>query len=68
MSQSKMFRLPRNKKQTYRLKSRPLTLSPGLILAMTLILNFHIQTFDLLYLMTDSPIATKRKMNVSSGH
>ena len=48
--QAKMVRLPRNKKQTYRLKSRPQTWPSGMTLAMTLTLNFQGQIWNLLHL------------------
>ena len=41
ISLSKMVRLPRNKKQTYRLNSRAQMWPSGLTLAMTLTLNFQ---------------------------
>ena len=41
-----MVRLPRNKKQTYRLNSRPQMWPSGLTLAMTLILNFQGQIWS----------------------
>ena len=44
-----MVRLPRNKKQTYRLNSRPQMWPPGLTLAMTLTLNFQGQIWNMLY-------------------
>ena len=45
-----MVRLPRNKKQTYRLNSRAQMWPSGLTLAMTLTLNFQGQIQNLLYL------------------
>ena len=45
-----MVRLPRNKKQTYRLNSGPQMWPSSLTLAMTLTLNFQGQTWNLLYL------------------
>ena len=45
-----MVRLPGNKKQTYRLNSRPQIWPWGLTLAMTLTLNFQGQIWNLLYL------------------
>ena len=45
-----MVRLPRNKKQTYRLNSRAQMWPSGLTLAMTLSLNFQGQIQNLLYL------------------
>ena len=45
-----MVWLPRNKKQTYQLNSRPQMWPSGLTLAMTLTLNFQGQTLNLLYL------------------
>ena len=45
-----MVRLPRNKKETYRLNSRPQMWSLGLTLAMTSTLNFQGQIWNLLYL------------------
>ena len=45
-----MVRLPRNKKQTYRLNSGPQMWPLSLTLAMTLTLNFQGQTWSLLYL------------------
>ena len=50
ISQPKMVGLPRNKKQTYRLNSRPQMWPWGLTLAMTLTLNFQAQIWNLLYL------------------
>ena len=50
ISQPKMVRLPRNKKQTYRLNSGPQMWPSSLTLAMTLTLNFQGQTWNLLYL------------------
>ena len=50
ISQPKMVRLPWNKKQTYRLNSRPQMWPWGLTLAMTLTLNFQGQIWNLLYL------------------
>ena len=50
ISQSKMVRLPRNKKQTYRLISRPQMWPSGLTLDMTLTLNFQGQIWNWLYL------------------
>ena len=46
----KMVRLPRNKKQTYRLNSRPQMWPSDLTLAMTLTLNFQGQIWNLLHL------------------
>ena len=40
ISQTKMFRLPRNEKPTYQLKFRPEMGPSGLTLALTLTLNF----------------------------
>ena len=45
-----MVWLPRNKKQTYRLKARPQMGSSGLTLAMTLTLNFQGKIRNLFYL------------------
>ena len=45
-----MVRLPRNKKQTCRLNTRPQMWPSGLTLAMTLTLNFQGQIWNLLYL------------------
>ena len=50
ISQSKMVRLPRNKKQTYRLISRPQMWPSGSTLDMTLTLNFQGQIWNWLYL------------------
>ena len=50
ISQSKMVRLPRNEKQTYRLNSRLQMWPWGFALAMTLTLNFQGQIWNLLYL------------------
>ena len=50
ISQSKMVRLPQNKKQTYRLISRPQMWPSGLTLDMTLTLNFQGQIWNWLYL------------------
>ena len=50
ISQPKMVWLPQNKKQTYRLNARPQMGSSGLILAMTLTLNFQGQIWNFLYL------------------
>ena len=49
-SRPKMVRLPRNKKQTYRLNSMPQMWPSDLTLAMTLTLNFQGQIWNLLYL------------------
>ena len=49
ISQPKMIRLPQNKKQPYRFNSRPQMGPSGLILAMTLILNFQGQIWNSLY-------------------
>ena len=43
ISQTKMVRLPQNKKQTYRMNSRPQMGPSGLTLAVTLTLNFQSQ-------------------------
>ena len=48
--QSKLARLPRNEKQTYRLISRPQMWPSGLTLDMTLTLNFQGQIWNSLYL------------------
>ena len=48
--QPKMVWLLRNKMQTYHLNAMPQMGSSGLTLAMTLILNFHGQIWNLLYL------------------
>ena len=45
-----MIQLPRNKKKTHRLNSRPQMWPSGLTLAMTLTLNFQGQIWNLLYL------------------
>ena len=50
ISQPKMVRLLRNKKQTNRLNPRPEMWPSGLTLAITLTLNFQVQTWNLLYL------------------
>ena len=50
ISQPKMVRLPRNKKQTYQLHSRAQMWPLGLTLAMTLTLNFQGQIWNFLYL------------------
>ena len=50
ISQPKMVWLPRNKKQTYRLNTRPQMWPSGLTLTMTLTLNFHGQIWNFLYL------------------
>ena len=50
ISQSKMVQLPRNKKQTYQLKSRPKMSPSDLTLVMTLTLNFQGQIWNLLYI------------------
>ena len=50
ISQPKMVRLPRNKKQTHRLNSRLQMWPLGLTLAMTLTLNFQGQILNWLYL------------------
>ena len=47
---AKIFWLPQNKKQTYRLNTKPQMWSLGLTLAMTFILNFQCQIWTLLYL------------------
>ena len=48
--QPKTVWLPRNKKQTHRLNSRPQMWPSGLTLTMTLTLNFQSQIWNLLYL------------------
>ena len=50
ISQPKNVRLPRNEKQTYRMKSRAQMWPSGLTLAMILTLNFQGQIQNLLYL------------------
>ena len=45
-----LVQLPRNEKQTYQLKFRPQTGPSGMTLAMTSILNFQGQIWNLLYL------------------
>ena len=50
ISQPKMVRLPQNKKQTYRLNSRPQMWPSALTLAMTLTLTFQGQICNLLHL------------------
>ena len=50
ISRPKIVRLPRNKKQTYRLNSMPKMWPLDLTLAMTLTLNFHGQIWNLPYL------------------
>ena len=50
ISQPKMVQLPRNEKQTYRLNVRPQIWLSSLALAMTLILNFQGQIWNLIYL------------------
>ena len=50
ISQPKVARLPRNKKETYRLNSRAQMCPSGLTLAMTLTLNFQGQIWNFLYL------------------
>ena len=50
ISQPKMVRLPRNKKQTHRLNSRPQMWPSGLTLTMTLTLNFQGQIWNFPYL------------------
>ena len=50
ISQPKVARLPRNKKQTYRLNAKAQMWPSGLTLAMTLTLNFQGQIWNLLYL------------------
>ena len=50
-----MVRLPRNKKQTYRLNSRAQMWPSGLTLAMTLTLNFQGQIWNFLYLSQKWP-------------
>ena len=50
ISQPKMVRLPRNKKQAYRLNSTPQMWPLGLTLVMTLTLNFQGQIWNLRYL------------------
>ena len=50
ISQPKTVRLPRYKKQTYQLNSRPQMSPSGLTLAMTLTLNFQDQIWNLLTL------------------
>ena len=65
ISQPKVVRLLQNEKQTYRLSSMRQMWPPGLTLATTLTLTFQGQILNLLYLMTNDPVATKQKMNVS---
>ena len=55
ISQPKMVRLPRNKKQIYRLNSRAQMWPSGLTLAMTLTLNFQGQIWNFLYLSQKWP-------------
>ena len=50
ISQPKMVWLPQNKKKTYQLNARPQMWPSGLTLAMTLILIFQGQIWNLLYL------------------
>ena len=50
ISQPKMVWLLQNKKQTFRLKSKPQMRPSDLTLAMTLTMNFQIQIWNLLYL------------------
>ena len=50
ISQPKMVWLPRNKKQTYRLNTRPQMWPSGLTMTMTMTLNFHGQIWNFLYL------------------
>ena len=56
---AKMVRLPRNRKQTYRLNARPQMGSSGLTL------NFQGQIWNLLYLEKNGLIAKKTKANIS---
>ena len=55
ISQSKMVRLPRNNKQTYRLISRPQIWPLGLTLDMTLTLNFQSEIWIFIYLNQNWP-------------
>ena len=50
LSQPKMVRLPRNKKQTYRLNSRPQMWPSDLTLALIFTVNFQGQIWNLLWL------------------
>ena len=58
-----MIRLPRNKKQTYRLNSKPQMWPSDLTLAMTLTLNFQGQICCVS--AKNCPIASKQKPNIS---
>ena len=60
-----MVRLPRNEKQTYRLKSRAQMWPSGLTLAMTLTLNFQGQIWNFLYLSQKWSDCHERKANIS---
>ena len=62
---AKMVRLSRNKNKTYRLNARPQMRSSDLTLAMTLNSNFEDQTWNLLYVSQNGPIATRQKANIS---
>ena len=55
ISQSKMVRLPRNEKKTYRLISRPQIWPLGLTLDMTLTLNFQGEIWIFIYLNQNWP-------------
>ena len=65
ISQPKMVRLPRNKKQTRRLNSKLQMWPLGLTLAMTLTLNFKVK-YRIGYISAiNGAIATKRKPYIS---
>ena len=65
-----MARLPRNKKQIYRLNSMPQIWALGLTLAMTLILTFQAQIFEFATFAKNGRIVTKWKANINrtGGH
>ena len=65
ISLPEMVPLPRNKKQTHQLNSRPQMRSSDLTLAMTLTLNFQGQIWNLPYLNQKGSIAKKQKANIS---
>ena len=70
ISQPKMFRLPRNEKQTHRLNFRPQLWPSGLTLAMTLTLNFQGQIWNLLYLIqkwSDCHETKTKHIDLNSG-
>ena len=64
ISRQKMVRLPRNKKESYRLNSKPQMWPLDLALAVTLTLNFQGQMWNLLHLSQNGPIATKQNKHI----